>query len=181
MPAAVQTNPATAGTHSARFNGEILSLGSLAFLDVSFEYGLDEGGPYPYSTTPERKTEVGAFHAVVHSLIADTAYYFRAKGWDGIYTISITADNPYFAIDPPVGDVEVAPGGSLVVTIVVPEDVLYTCTIMVDDEWCGPGSYAWGTVSYGEYLWCAHAGTVTVTFTDATSDHTVLIHGEMCT
>ena len=87
----VQTNPATLiGVDNARLNGEIINFGEMLSIDVSFEYGLDEGGPYPFSTPIETKVALGAFHfhADIIGLSAGERYYFRAKAQDIFYTIT---------------------------------------------------------------------------------------------
>jgi len=174
----VQTNPATLiGVNGARLNGEILSLGSLAALEVSFEYGLVSGVPYPHSTPPETKSGIEAFFADISGLSPGKTYYFKAKG--GFWTIAITTDGAAFDISD-LGDISISPNGELVVTIEVPDDYVYICSTKIDGDWCGAGSYAWGTRTNGAYVKCSHGGIVTITFTNVTADHTLLIHQEMC-
>jgi len=52
---------------------------SAELVSVSFEWGTEEGGPYPYETTPQPMTETGPFSADLTGLNPGTAYYFRAK------------------------------------------------------------------------------------------------------
>jgi len=183
---AVQTNPASnIGAHSARLQGEILSLGSLPSLDVSLEYGQSQGGPYPSSTTPETKSAVVPFHADIAALDAETTYYFRARAWDGNFTIMITDHvGGLFAINH-VGAIPVSPDGELIVTIVVPDDELpWWCNTQIDGDWCGDGSYSWGSrgddgyyFDYGPPL--VHTpGTITITFNGVASNHTLDIFGD---
>jgi hypothetical protein len=183
----VQTNPATLiAAHTARLNGEIISLStsSTGGLDVSFEYGLDSGGPYTETTTPETKTGIEAFYADISGLDAETTYYFRAKGWDGMFTIAITTSGSggSFGINH-LGDISVEGGDNLVVTIIIPDDdVAWFCSTNVDGDWCGAGSYTWGTRDDDGYSFSypgpTHTpGTITVTFVNVTANHTLEIYG----
>jgi hypothetical protein len=183
---AVQTNPATnIGAHSARLQGEILSLGSFSSLDVSFEYGQSQGGPYPSSTNPQTKSSVGAFHADIAGIDPETAYYFKAKADDGNFTITITdqVSAHSFEINH-VGAISVAPGGELIVTIIVPGDLPWWCNTQIDGDWCAAGPYSWGSrgddgysFDYGPPL-TQTPGTITITFTNVSSNHTLGIFGD---
>lgn len=75
----VTTNPAGSVTSSsAILNGNLASLGGASTVNVSFQWGTRQGGPYPNSTTPQARTSAGAFQAGLSSLGPNTTYYYRA-------------------------------------------------------------------------------------------------------
>ena len=75
----VITNPAGSVTSSsAILNGNLSSLGGASTVNVSFQWGTRQGGPYPNSTTPQARTSAGAFPASLSSLGPNTTYYYRA-------------------------------------------------------------------------------------------------------
>jgi hypothetical protein len=80
VPPVVTTSAATdVTTSSANLNGSLDSLGDYTSVDVSFEWGDTEGGPYPNETPPEEMTSIDPFSAPISGLIPATTYYFRAK------------------------------------------------------------------------------------------------------
>jgi hypothetical protein len=86
MPPAVTTgNAADITQQTATLNGTLDNLGTAETVDVSFKWGTTEGGPYPNQTTPQARTETGAFSAEVDTLQQNTTYYFIAKADGGIY------------------------------------------------------------------------------------------------
>jgi hypothetical protein len=72
-------------TNSAILNGDMVSTGDAATVNVSFIYGTTHGGPYPYTTTPQSRTTAGVFSTSISGLSPYTAYYYRARGDGGIY------------------------------------------------------------------------------------------------
>jgi hypothetical protein len=88
FPPSVETMPATGTTDTAStLNGNLRLLGSAVTVNVSFEYGNTQGGPYPSSTPPQAMTATGPFLANLSGLAPGTTYYFRAKGDGGEYGI----------------------------------------------------------------------------------------------
>ena len=86
FPPYVETLPATGITDTAaNLNGNLHFLGSATTVNVSFQYGTTQGGPYPDSTTPQAMTATGAFQAPLAGLSPGTTYYFRAVGDGGTY------------------------------------------------------------------------------------------------
>jgi len=76
----VSTNPATDVTiSSATLNGMVVGLGGESSVEVSFVYGLSEGGLYPYETSVQTMSGTGSFSQEVTDLIDGVTYYFRAK------------------------------------------------------------------------------------------------------
>jgi hypothetical protein len=76
----VTTNDASAiGINSARLNGTLDDLGTASSANVSFEWGVTPGGPYPNATTQEATNVTGTFSFDLSSLTPSTTYYFRAK------------------------------------------------------------------------------------------------------
>jgi len=79
-PLVATTNDATdIATSSVTLNGNLDSLGDYGSADVSFEWGMAQGGPYPNETGQETLTTAGPFSAMIGSLLSNTVYYFRAK------------------------------------------------------------------------------------------------------
>ncbi|MFA5399486.1 MAG: CARDB domain-containing protein [Dehalococcoidia bacterium] len=70
-------------TNSATLNGNLTVIGTAATVNVSFQYGTTQGGPYPDSTTPQPKTATGAFLSNLTGLTPYTVYYYRARGDGG--------------------------------------------------------------------------------------------------
>ncbi|MFC2019925.1 hypothetical protein ACFLU4_08310 [Chloroflexota bacterium] len=67
---------------SAILNGN-LALGSVATVNVSFEYGLDTN--YGNTSTVQAVTNIGSFGLEVEGLLPETTYHYRAKAeGDGI-------------------------------------------------------------------------------------------------
>ncbi len=71
-------------TNSANLNGNLTSLGTSATVNVSFQYGTTQGGPYTSSTPPQAMTATGAFNYNLTGLTPLTTYYFIAKADGGI-------------------------------------------------------------------------------------------------
>jgi subtilisin len=89
VPPAVVTDDATNITaSSATLNGDLANLGSASTVNVSFQWGTTQGGPYPNSTTPQAMTAAGSFSANLSNLTGNTTYYYRAKGDGGVHGIS---------------------------------------------------------------------------------------------
>jgi len=76
---AVTTNDATdIGVASAVLNGNLDTVGTSGTVNVCFEWGDRQGGPYPYWTTFQAMTVTGPFQANLTELPARTYLYFRA-------------------------------------------------------------------------------------------------------
>jgi len=92
FPPYVETLPATAATDTATLNGNLYNLGSANTVNVSFQYGVTHGGPYPISTPPEARSAAGAFDAGLTGLSPGTTYYYRARGDGGVYGVNNGAE-----------------------------------------------------------------------------------------
>jgi phosphodiesterase/alkaline phosphatase D-like protein len=102
LPPSVTTNAASGITaYSATLNGNLDTLGTATTVNVSFQYGTTQGGPYHDSTTPQAKTATGAFLANLSSLDGNTTYYYRAKGDGGIYGTSYGAEANFTTLKVP--------------------------------------------------------------------------------
>ena len=78
-PPSVVTNNATGITETtARFNGNLTSLGTASSANMSFEWGISPGH-YSDETTLQTMTATGSFSFNLHSLIPGTTYYYRSK------------------------------------------------------------------------------------------------------
>jgi hypothetical protein len=76
----VTTNEANnIGVNAARLNGTLDDLGTATSVNVSFEWGVTPGGPYPNATTQEATNVTGIFNFDLSSLTQSTTYYFRTK------------------------------------------------------------------------------------------------------
>jgi hypothetical protein len=64
-------------TNSATLNGNLISLGAVTSVDVSFEWGLTDS--YGNATTPQAMTGNGTFSVALGNLTLGTIYHFRAK------------------------------------------------------------------------------------------------------
>jgi subtilisin len=71
-------------TNSAALNGNLTSLGTATSVNVSFQYGTTQGGPYPNTTASQAQSATGAFQINASGLTSRTTYYFRAKADGGI-------------------------------------------------------------------------------------------------
>ena len=81
LPPAVTSAPVSAlGPQTATLAASLVSMGSAATVNVSFEYGIDD---YDHTTPPQVMTATGAFSAVVSGLTPGKTYYFRAKADGG--------------------------------------------------------------------------------------------------
>ncbi|HUV43683.1 MAG TPA: PKD domain-containing protein, partial [Dehalococcoidales bacterium] len=80
FPPAVTTDGASiVGTNSARLSGSLADIGTASSVDVSFEWGETQGGPYPNETTPQSMSSTGDLDFDLTGLEPGTTYYFRAK------------------------------------------------------------------------------------------------------
>lgn len=88
-PPSVATSDASGITNnSAVLNGNLSALGAASSVNVSFEWGTTQGGPYTNSTTVQSMTTKGAFNSTLSGLTPCMAYYFRARADGGIYGTS---------------------------------------------------------------------------------------------
>jgi len=70
------------GTNGTTLNGNLLSLGTAASVNVSFQYGTSPG-IYPSVTADVAKDAPGTFNSALTGLAAGTTYYYRARVDDG--------------------------------------------------------------------------------------------------
>jgi parallel beta-helix repeat protein len=118
--------------NSITLNGNLDNLGTASTVNVSFEWGLTRGGPYPNETTPEAKSASGPFSFDLSSLEPGTDYYFRAKA---VGDDTVTAFEERFTTsDIYVSEVKITPQEEIHVGKVV------TITAEVTNN-AGPGSY----------------------------------------
>ena len=83
VPPAVVTNDATSqGTNSAKLNGNLISLGTVASVTVCFQWGVTSES-YSNETTPQSMTSTGLFYFDLSGLSPSSTYYFRAKATGG--------------------------------------------------------------------------------------------------
>lgn len=79
VPPSVETNDATSvASTSATLNGDLVSLGTMSSVNVSFEWGLTTGS-YTHSVADQARNTTGAFSAELSGLTPGTTYYFRVK------------------------------------------------------------------------------------------------------
>jgi len=89
FPPSVITNSASGiATGSATLNGDLRFLGSATAVNVSYEWGTKQGGPYTNKTPAQATAATGAFHTDITPLLPYTIYYFRAKADGGLYGAS---------------------------------------------------------------------------------------------
>jgi phosphodiesterase/alkaline phosphatase D-like protein len=89
VPPSVTTGDATSVTSSsATLSGALAHMGTAATVNMSFQWGTTQGGPYPNSTPLQAKTAPTSFTAGLSGLLANTIYYFRAKGDGGAHGIA---------------------------------------------------------------------------------------------
>jgi len=98
-PLTVSTSAATSvTTKEATLNGNLMSLGAAATVDVFFEYG--ENTSYGRTTPVEAKTGKGTFSASLIGLDPGTTYHFRAQANAGAYGTAIGADVTFATVPP---------------------------------------------------------------------------------
>ena len=89
LPPSVTTDSATGiAATSATLNGDLNLLGSAKTVNVSYEWGATQGGPYTNTTALQAKTATGAFNAGLSGLTSFTVYYYRARADGGMYSNS---------------------------------------------------------------------------------------------
>ncbi len=102
MPPSVVTGDAANVTAaSATLNGDLANPGTATTVNVSFQYGTRQGGPYPNSTSPQAMTARGPFNANLSDLAGNTTYYFRAKGDGGAHGISYGSEMSFTTLKVP--------------------------------------------------------------------------------
>ncbi len=82
-PSVVTGNATNLTTNSAALNGNLTALGTATTVNVSFQYGITQGGPYPNSSTTQARTATDAFQINLTALSPRTTYYYRAKADGG--------------------------------------------------------------------------------------------------
>jgi phosphodiesterase/alkaline phosphatase D-like protein len=103
-PPIVATNAATnVMADAAMLRGDLLNTGSAQTVNVRFEYGTTQGGPYFNATAPQSKASAGAFDAAITGLNPRTAYYYRSRADGGIYGSAFGAEKSFVTSgEPPV-------------------------------------------------------------------------------
>jgi phosphodiesterase/alkaline phosphatase D-like protein len=147
VPPSVTTNAVShKTTDSAALNGTLDALGTAATVNVSFVYGIHQGGPYSGSTPPQAMTATGTFQAPVTGLTPFTTYYYRAKADGGIYGTSYGAETSFTTNHlPPVVGTEGA------------NDIMTNAAILNGDLYLlgtaatVNASFEWGTTHGGPY------------------------------
>lgn len=83
----VETYCATAiDGSSATLKGRLTDMDGNNSVDVSFQWGTDEGGPYPYETNGKTMESADVFEIILRDdLDPNTTYYFRAKAGSDTY------------------------------------------------------------------------------------------------
>jgi len=88
LPPVMNTGGATdVMTNAAILTGDLYLMGSASTVDAFFQYGTSQGGPYPFSTTPQAMTSPDSYQTQITGLAPDTTYYYRAGGDGGEHGI----------------------------------------------------------------------------------------------
>ncbi|MCX6001455.1 MAG: hypothetical protein NTY79_02805 [Chloroflexi bacterium] len=82
-PSVTTDNTSNLTTISAALNGTLISPGSATTVQVSFQYGTTQNGPYTNVSVVQAKTAAGTFQIPVTGLTPATTYYYRAKADGG--------------------------------------------------------------------------------------------------
>ncbi len=64
---------------SAVLHGNLDNMGNAGTVTVSFEYGNNQGGPYPYISGSQKMSGPGGFSQTIDHLNNGVTYYYRAK------------------------------------------------------------------------------------------------------
>jgi len=70
-------------------------------VNLRFEYGTTQGGPYFNATTPQSKSTAGTFNAGVTGLNPLTVYYYRSRADGGIYGTAFGAEKSFITANLP--------------------------------------------------------------------------------
>jgi len=83
----VTTNAATNVSYSsATLNGTLDSTSGAPLVDVYFEWGTSQGGPYPNSQKADSMTSAGSFSYDLSGLSSSQTYYYRTRAeTNGVY------------------------------------------------------------------------------------------------
>jgi len=100
-PTVVTENTTGIATNSATLNGTLSTPGTAAPVDVSFEWGTAQGGPYTGSTPAQAKTAPGTFSAGISGLNPGTTHFFRARA-SGTHGISFGSEKSFVTQAAPV-------------------------------------------------------------------------------
>ena len=90
---------------SARLRGVLVSLGSSASANVSFQWGTGSGN-YSANTTAVSVNTTGAFSANITGLSSDTTYYFRARADGGAYGIAYGTEKSFMPLSITTGNAD---------------------------------------------------------------------------
>ena len=94
-PLVATGNASTVTSNSAMLNGSLANMGAASTVNVSYQWGTTQGGPYPNSTPTQAMNAPGPFSAGLTGLSAKTTYYFRAVGDGGASGISYGAESSF--------------------------------------------------------------------------------------
>lgn len=121
VPPAVTTDDASDITFdSAKLNGKLDDLGTAVAVEVSFEWGKNQGAPYPNETPAEAVNATGAFSFNPAGLWPNTAYYFRAKANGDTHGTAYGSEKSFTTLKPPTAPGDLTPPPPQAPT---PEDV----------------------------------------------------------
>ncbi|MFA5064886.1 MAG: CARDB domain-containing protein [Dehalococcoidia bacterium] len=149
FPPYVETLPATDTTGiTSKLNGNLRNLGSANTVNVYFEYGTTQGGPYPDSTTPRAKSTTGTFAADLDGLIPGVTYYYVAKGDGGSYGVGTGAEMAFTTSRQPPSVTTDAAGGISADSATLNGNLTNLGSAPTDNV-----SFQWGTWQGGPYLY----------------------------
>ena len=94
-PLVATGNASTVTSNSAMLNGSLANMGAASTVNVSYQWGTTQGGPYPNSTPAQAMTAAGPFSAGLTGLTAKTTYYFRAKADGSTSGTSFGTENSF--------------------------------------------------------------------------------------
>jgi hypothetical protein len=96
------SNASNIGPSSATLNGSLDSMGLASSVEVSFIWGIDDGGPYPNETTASTMTDPGSFNFNLEDLHpTGETYYYKAKADGGTEGIVYGEQKSFTTHDPP--------------------------------------------------------------------------------
>jgi len=144
-PPAVSTGSATqVNSFQAVLNGSLDDTGTAPLVDVSFEWGQTETGPYPNRAAAGQIGAAGPFSTLVTGLAPDTTYYFRsvAAGDGTVYGIEQSFTT--LVDGPPTMEPLIEPEGSYYRTAPVFAGLGFDDDYGLDDGWYQLDSFEGG-------------------------------------